>query len=228
MTPKSLAVFYLVVLLSLSVSRAALVVPSFTTLVQKNMPAKMTGGGNGLDAHHIGGSSGSTNATLPWIPNSVKNGMASGMAAAVVKTLLQPFDTVKTMMQAQRGRIGPLGAMRDVVSKRGVPGLWSGLGVTVIGSAPSVAIYFGCYSHFKTRFSTLIPEVCSFICSCYTHHIISSLFRSCLSLYPSVFPPLTAPLYTTPIPPLARAEARGGGTFGNVRQHHRVSLPRAV
>ena len=158
----------------------------------------MTGGGNGLDAQHIGGSSGSTNVTLPWIPNSIKHGMASGMAAAVVKTLLQPFDTVKTMMQAQRGRIGPLDAMRDVVSKRGVPGLWSGLGVTVIGSAPSVAIYFGCYSHFKTRFSTLIPEVCSFIRYCYTHAIISSFFRRCLSLStPLCFPLLHHPC-TTP------------------------------
>lgn len=84
--------------------------------------------------------------------------MASGMAAAVVKTCLQPFDTIKTMMQAQRGRIGPVAACRDVMSRRGVLSLWSGLGVTVIGSAPSVAIYFGCYSAFKEQFTKVLPN----------------------------------------------------------------------
>ena len=98
------------------------------------------------------------NSTLAWIPNSVKNGMASGMAAAVVKTILQPFDTIKTMMQAQRGRITPIMAFRDVVQTRGLTGLWSGLGITIVGSAPSVAIYFGCYSSFKQHIGQALPQ----------------------------------------------------------------------
>jgi len=93
------------------------------------------------------------NHTLSLIPRSVRNGMASGMAAAVVKTILQPFDTVKTVQQAQRLRIGPINAMKDVIRTRGVTGLWSGLGVTVIGSAPSVAVYFGMYSSCKEYFA---------------------------------------------------------------------------
>ena len=86
-----------------------------------------------------------------WLPNGFRNGMASGMAAAVVKSCLQPFDTVKTVQQAQMNRITPLGAMREVISTRGVRGLWSGIGITILGSTPSVALYFGVYSSTKAR-----------------------------------------------------------------------------
>ena len=32
---------------------------------------------------------------LPWMSDGVKSGLASGMATALVKTILQPFDTIK-------------------------------------------------------------------------------------------------------------------------------------
>lgn len=59
--------------------------------------------GGGLEA--VGGSSeaplGEKPAVSPWVGavEGVKNGFASGLAAAVVKTILQPFDTMKTVQQ---------------------------------------------------------------------------------------------------------------------------------
>ena len=50
--------------------------------------------------------------------------------------------------------IGPIEAGLQVIRRdpqlfRGVLGLWSGLGVTIVGSSPSVAIYFGMYTSVK-------------------------------------------------------------------------------
>lgn len=117
---------------------------------------------------------------LAWLPNGVKNGMASGLAAAVVKTILQPFDTVKTVQQAQMMRVGPIGAAKDVIAKRGILGLWSGIGVTIIGSSPSVAVYFGCYSAFKERFVKILPpeyKLVAVACSAMLGNTIASVLR---------------------------------------------------
>jgi len=99
------------------------------------------------------------NAVLEWLPDGLKNGLASGLAAAVVKAILQPFDTIKTVQQAKQAlKIGPFAAGAQIIKERGIGGLWSGIGVTVIGSSPSVAVYFGVYSSCKSRFSPLFPQ----------------------------------------------------------------------
>jgi len=93
---------------------------------------------------------------LEWLPDGFKNGLASGLAAAVVKTILQPFDTIKTVQQAKESlKMGPIVAGSQIIKQRGIGGLWSGIGVTVIGSSPSVAVYFGVYSSCKSRLTTL-------------------------------------------------------------------------
>lgn len=93
------------------------------------------------------------------LPDGMKNGLASGLAATVVKTCLQPFDTIKTLQQIQKVRLNPLEAGLRVVRARGFFSLWAGLGVTVLGSAPSTAVYFGVYSATKKRVLALIqPE----------------------------------------------------------------------
>lgn len=95
---------------------------------------------------------------LGWLPDGFKNGVASGLAAAVVKTILQPFDTIKTVQQAKQAlKIGPFAAGSQIIKERGIGGLWSGIGITVIGSSPSVAVYFGVYSSCKSRLTAVFP-----------------------------------------------------------------------
>ena len=54
--------------------------------------------------------------------------------------------------------MGPLKATMSIINKRGFFGLWSGLGVTVLGSTPSVGVYFGVYSKAKTHLIKLFPD----------------------------------------------------------------------
>ena len=67
------------------------------------------------------------------ISDGIKSGIASGLAAAVVKGFLQPLDTIKTVQQAQKLKIGPLRAGLNIVKERGILGLWSGTLVNVFG-----------------------------------------------------------------------------------------------
>mmetsp|Transcript_31271 Transcript_31271/g.61943 ORF Transcript_31271/g.61943 Transcript_31271/m.61943 type:complete len:351 (+) Transcript_31271:115-1167(+) len=100
--------------------------------------------------------------------DGLRNGLASGLAAGCVKTCLQPFDTVKTVQQHHRAATGGTSALGLVdaarqVLARGADGtggrrilggagnLYAGLGVTVVGSMPSVGLYFGVYSYCKQR-----------------------------------------------------------------------------
>jgi hypothetical protein len=73
------------------------------------------------------------------LSNGVKNGIASGLAAAFVKTLLQPLDTIKTVQQAQKMGVNPIKAIQHVVATRGIGGLWAGIGVTVLGKFKKLA-----------------------------------------------------------------------------------------
>ena len=92
-----------------------------------------------------------------FIPDGIKSAMASGLATAVVKTFLQPLDTIKTIQQAQKIKLGPIRAAMQVVEQRGIRGLWSGIGITIVGSTPSVAVYFGVYSSVKNRLVEIFP-----------------------------------------------------------------------
>ena len=95
---------------------------------------------------------------LSFIPDGLKNAIASGLATAVVKTFLQPLDTIKTIQQAQKIKLGPIKAAMQIIEQRGVRGLWSGIGITVVGSTPSVAVYFGVYSTMKTYLVKAFPQ----------------------------------------------------------------------
>lgn len=57
----------------------------------------------GRDPERLGGSTSGT----PWenAIEGMKNGIASGLAAAVVKTILHPFDTMKTVQQYSTRRL---------------------------------------------------------------------------------------------------------------------------
>jgi len=86
------------------------------------------------------------------VVEGLKNALASGIASAVVKTTLQPFDTIKTIQQYATESLSALEATRIILQRSGWKGLYSGLGVTIIGAVPSVATYFGSYQYFKKRF----------------------------------------------------------------------------
>lgn len=109
------------------------------------------GGGGGAAA------SGLSNAGWATVVEGLKNGCASGMAAACAKLLLQPFDTVKTLQQANKGSLGMLEAAQDLVSRKGVSALYTGLGVTLVGSIPAVSVYFGVYQAVKKALLQALP-----------------------------------------------------------------------
>jgi len=118
---------------------------------------------------------------VPWLPLGVKSGMASGLAGAVVKIILQPFDTIKTVQQANKMQFGPIQAAKEILVNRGVRGLWGGIGVTVIGSTPSVAVYFGTYSSLR---SYLMPamgpdyNIMAIALSAMIGNTVASVFRT--------------------------------------------------
>jgi hypothetical protein len=98
---------------------------------------------------------------LAWMSDGVKNGIASGLASAMVKLLLQPLDTIKTIQQSSSDPLNVLQAIQLVRNRspRGLLHLWSGLGITIFGSSPAIAVYFGVYSSVKKRLTDwMAPE----------------------------------------------------------------------
>jgi hypothetical protein len=88
-----------------------------------------------------------------------KNSMASGLASICAKSLLQPFDTIKTVQQhATSDRaIGLVEATRIIIEREdgsGVVELYAGLAVSALGSVPAIGLYYGMYSYCKRM---LIP-----------------------------------------------------------------------
>lgn len=91
----------------------------------------------------------------------LKNTLASGMAAACSKTILAPFDTIKTVQQHVEGGkpLGLFEAARRITNRPGgVRNLYAGLGVSALGSMPSVGLYFGVYSYCKRRIGPKLVE----------------------------------------------------------------------
>lgn len=95
---------------------------------------------------------------LAFIPDGVKNGIASYLATVLVKVILAPLDTIKTIQQIEIGnQLGILATAQHIIKTRGVGSLWSGTLVAAIGASPSVAMYFGIFSTLKLRFVALLP-----------------------------------------------------------------------
>lgn len=84
----------------------------------------------------------------------LKNTLASALAAACSKTILAPFDTIKTVQQHVEGgtSLGLVEAGRIIAARPGgMRNMYAGLGVAVLGSMPSVGLYFGVYSYCKKK-----------------------------------------------------------------------------
>ncbi|KAL7540801.1 hypothetical protein ACHAXR_011138 [Thalassiosira sp. AJA248-18] len=99
--------------------------------------------------------------TSSAVTKGLKNTLASGLAAACSKTILAPFDTIKTVQQSVEGgkSIGLLEAGRRIASRPGgALNLYAGLGVAALGSMPSVGLYFGVYSYCKEMIGPRLIE----------------------------------------------------------------------
>lgn len=86
------------------------------------------------------------------VTEGLKNTLASGLAGACAKTILAPFDTIKTVQQHVEGgkSMGLLEAGKVITSRPGgILNMYAGLGVAALGSMPSVGLYFGVYSYCK-------------------------------------------------------------------------------
>jgi Mitochondrial carrier protein len=94
-------------------------------------------------------------ATKTDAVDGIKQGIASGLASCCVKTLLQPLDTIKTVQQFSAESLNFFEAGRLLLARSGVTALYSGLGVTLLGAAPSMAIYFGIYGCCRRKFDSL-------------------------------------------------------------------------
>jgi hypothetical protein len=117
---------------------------------------------------------------LEWMPDGFKNSLASALATAVVKASLQPFDTIKTVQQISKASSTTLSTCLSIIEKRGFLGLWTGMGIAVVGSAPSVAVYFGIYSSLKSYFLVTFPpqyRLASIALSALIGNTIASIFR---------------------------------------------------
>jgi hypothetical protein len=98
----------------------------------------------------------------PWW-EGMKNGFASALAAACVKAALQPIDAIKTIqqyaIQQQQNPMSVLQAYQYITHQPGgFRNLYAGLGVTVIGAMPGVALYFGVYSYCKQHLLSQVAQ----------------------------------------------------------------------
>ena len=71
---------------------------------------------------------------------ALKNGLASGLASACSKSILHPFDAVKTLQQNNEGDLGMGEAAVQLMRRGGALALYTGLPVSIIGSVPAVAV----------------------------------------------------------------------------------------
>mmetsp|Transcript_7470 Transcript_7470/g.11166 ORF Transcript_7470/g.11166 Transcript_7470/m.11166 type:complete len:326 (+) Transcript_7470:77-1054(+) len=147
------------------------------------------------------------------ILEGLKNGLSSGLASGFVKTLLQPFDTIKTVQQFSGQKLGLLDAGRVVVKRSGLGGLYSGLGITLVGSMPSVAIYFGMYQYSRRtlREKTKLSQPLCVALSAGFGNFIASFFRV---PYEIIKQRLQAGMYpTTAVAIRSMYESGGIGSF---------------
>lgn len=120
-------------------------------------------------------SNNSTSALIPkktttsWM-NGLKNALCSSGAAACSKTMLQPIDAIKTMQQyyqtSNKQSLTIIGACKEIIKRPGgISNFYSGLSINVLGSIPSIALYFGVYSYCKqTLLSTKFGKENKLIC----------------------------------------------------------------
>ncbi|CAH8268540.1 unnamed protein product [Arabidopsis lyrata] len=79
--------------------------------------------------------------------------VSGGLAGLTAASATYPLDLVRTRLSAQRNSIYYQGvghAFRTICREEGILGLYKGLGATLLGVGPSLAISFAAYETFKT------------------------------------------------------------------------------
>lgn len=82
--------------------------------------------------------------------------MAGMVGGTVGKLICHPIDTVKAKIQVQTNwGYSSVGSIRSIASAtvraEGIRGLYRGLGISLTGSIPASALYFGSYEWFKMK-----------------------------------------------------------------------------
>lgn len=83
--------------------------------------------------------------------------LGSSLAGVVARVPVYPLDTIKAKMQVKAGAPyrSVMDALRRTVSREGARGLYSGLGIAVVGSAPAACLYFTSFEASKRAFATV-------------------------------------------------------------------------
>lgn len=114
-----------------------------------------------------------TNAkTIPyWIP------LIAGMSARVTSvTIVNPLELIRTKMQSQKLNYSQVGvALKDMIHFYGIPGLWKGLGATLLRDVPFSGIYWASYESLKNMFEVTNPT--------FTFSFMAGGLSGCVSLH---------------------------------------------
>eukprot|EP01040_Poterioochromonas_malhamensis_P019112 gene19112-22499_t len=87
----------------------------------------------------------SSSSTPPRQYSFLASLIAGGMAGMAVDISLYPLDTIKTRLQSPQG----------FLKSGGFRGIYSGLGIAALGSAPGAALFFSSYETCKK----FIPDI---------------------------------------------------------------------
>jgi hypothetical protein len=80
----------------------------------------------------------------------LSSGIAGFIAASFAKIVTHPLDTVKSKLQIQKMEFQTIRQMvRDTYKSEGVKGFYKGLNITILGTIPASALYFGSYEFAK-------------------------------------------------------------------------------
>ncbi|XP_076899699.1 uncharacterized protein LOC143553634 [Bidens hawaiensis] len=87
--------------------------------------------------------------------------VGGGMAGITAATATYPLDLIRTRLAAQRSTIyynGVGHALRTICRDEGALGLYKGLGATLLGVGPSIAISFSVYETLRSYWKSYRPD----------------------------------------------------------------------
>ncbi|XP_078174869.1 uncharacterized protein LOC144568395 [Carex rostrata] len=87
--------------------------------------------------------------------------IGGGLAGITAASLTYPLDLVRTRLAAQTNTIyyrGISHTLRSICRDEGIMGLYKGLGATLLGVGPSIAISFAVYETLRTYWQTNRPQ----------------------------------------------------------------------
>ena len=108
-----------------------------------------------------------TTTTYASFNPATRGAVAGAMAGTLVSLCLHPVDTVKTVLQMNRGGKRQIhGVIADIVKRGGVRALYGGIIANLATSAPTSAIYASAYEATKVRISPRLSRDRQWIAHC--------------------------------------------------------------